>query len=113
MIRIPPLSEIIFNGGDKQIKITNNSANHRTFEKNELYILLEDIKTIYGIKIFDLEKTPVESTVEHFEDGQNMYHYVRSNFTLTNVILFITFVLIIYFMILDYLKKHGKYKKQI
>ena len=113
MIRIPPLSEIIFNTGLKKIKITNNSANHRTFDNNELHILLEDIKTIYGIKIFDLERTPDinNNDVEHFEDGQNMYYYVKSNFTLTNIVLFITFILILYFIVLDYLKKHGKYKK--
>ena len=111
MIRMPPLSDLIIDGGNKKTKLKNNSANHKSFGKDELYILLDDIKNIYSIKIVDLEKIPnlenglPEYGVEHFDEGHNMYYYVKSNFTLTNIILFVTFVLIIYFIILEKFKK--------
>lgn len=114
MIRIPPLSEVIISDGYKQIKLKNNSANHKSYDKNELHILLEDMTKILLLNISNLEKNLIqqhqslEYDIEHFNEGQNMYHYVKSNFTLTNIILFITFVLIIYFIILEKYKKKFK-----
>jgi hypothetical protein len=112
MIRIPPLSKVIIGDGNNQIKLQNNSANHKSFGKDELYILLDNMTKIISLKILDLEKVidpenNISCDIEHFDDGQNMYHYVKSNFTLTNIILFLTFVLIIYFIILE------KYKKRL
>jgi len=97
LIRIPPLTNIVVTGTDDNnniigLTIKNETVNNISYEKYEIRILLHKIKVIKQLEITDIQNK------EHFEgtDVKNSCHYVCSNLNLTNILIIIGLLILLY-----------------
>jgi hypothetical protein len=99
LIRISPLTNIIITGIDDNnntigIPIKNETSNNISYEKNELTILLDNIKIITQLEITEIQNK------EHFQhtDVKNSCHYVCSNLNLVNILIIIGILILLYYI---------------